>query len=152
MSVEKFGKNSVIFVEGEESKDLIIIKSGQVRIVKEKNKSLDIIGVRKTKEFLGEHSLFFGTGSRTLSAIAEDDVEIIRIPYDELKEVLETCSIWVKNLMETLFSRSKSLHTMLIEHRIEDDEIQKPLSSNRIPLFRDALEEYREEKGIPLKD
>ena len=151
MSIEKYQRNSVIFVEGEKANDFLIIKKGMVRIVKEKRNSLDIIGVRKAKEFLGEHSLFFGTGFRGLCAIAEEDVELIRIPYDELKEILETCPIWVNNLMETLVTRSKSLHDMFIEHRIEDDEIQKPLDPNLIPLFRGALGEYREENKISLE-
>lgn len=148
MSIEKFSANSVIFLQGDDALDFLIIKKGVVRVVRKKGNTLEVIGVRKEKEFLGEHSLFLGAGVRSLSAIAESDTKIIRIPYKDMLEAIKTCPEWVSNLMSSLVGRSKSLHNMLIEHRIDDDETSGPFNLDLIPAFQNAIKDYVKEKGL----
>ena len=150
MEIEKFSSKSVIFVEGEKANDLLIVKKGVVRIVKEKKGDiLQIIGVRKDEEFLGEHSLFFGSGFRSLTAVCEKDVEIVRVAYGDMKKVISSCPGWVNVLMETLISRSKSLHNMLIEHHIDDEIIQ--LLSKRKD-FTKKISKTKKELNSPIYD
>jgi CRP-like cAMP-binding protein len=145
--IKKFGKWNVIFSEGDPSDDLFIIKRGLVRIATiGKGGVLKTLGFRKEKEFLGEHSMLIGDGKRHLIAIAEEETEIIKVPYGDLKKILGKCPPWVNSLFKTLVMRSKYLHNLMIEHHIEDEEIIRPLNREDEGKIRKIITDYQERR------
>lgn len=147
----RLGPNEFVFVSGEPAKDLYLVKKGKINILVEKGNSVQLIGHRREKDFLGEHSLMMGDGFRKLSAIADEETTLIKIPYNELLEVIHQCPFWLKELLINIVSRSKDLHNIIIEHHIEDEENPiKPLNGEEIREIRDGLKKYRKEHGIEI--
>ena len=81
----RFRKNQVIFREGELTRDLYILLSGEVEIQKNRQK----IGVVRTPDtYLGEMSTLLGS-PRTATLIATTDCLMICIPKNKVLDFLK---------------------------------------------------------------
>jgi CRP-like cAMP-binding protein len=117
-----FNKGDIIFVEGETSKHLYIIKKGEVRIVKESQGRLIPITILEEKDFLGELSIF-SEQPRMATAIAIAETELVAIQRNEIKSILSTLPPWINDLMHTLSDRLNALDEMIKEHKIIDEDL-----------------------------
>ena len=80
----RFEKNSVIFVEGDDSQDLFILVSGHLDVLKGNKKIAEIV---EPGAFFGEMSFLLGA-KRTATVKAANAVETIRIPKKEITRFL----------------------------------------------------------------
>ncbi len=80
-----FQPEQIIFLEGDDSQDLCMLVSGTVDIYKGDKK---IREVTRKGAFFGEISFFMG-GKRTASVKAQNEVEIICIPKEEINDFLQ---------------------------------------------------------------
>ena len=80
-----FEPEQIIFLEGDDTQDLYLLVSGTVDIYKGDRK---IREVTRNGAFFGEISFFMG-GKRTASVKAQDEVEVIRIPKEEINDFLQ---------------------------------------------------------------
>ena len=80
-----FQPEQIIFLEGDDSQDLCMLVSGTVDIYKGDKK---IRQVTRKGAFFGEISFFMG-GKRTASVKAQNEVEIICIPKEEINDFLQ---------------------------------------------------------------
>ena len=83
-------KDEYAFKEGDPGDSLLIIQNGSLRVTKKKydgdEQSLIIAG---QNVLLGEMT-FLNPGNRTASGMAKDDMEILRIPFDELHKLIDS--------------------------------------------------------------
>jgi len=78
----------VLFSAGDEGSDFFVIESGTVAIVQGYGKENRVIAVHGPHRFLGELSLI--TGQRLyLSGIVRDAGEVIQIPVEKLRELVD---------------------------------------------------------------
>jgi CRP-like cAMP-binding protein len=117
-----FSKDEIIFVEGEVSNHLYIIKRGEVRIVKENQGRLIPITILEEKDFLGELSIF-SDQPRMATAIAMGETELVAIKRTEIKSILSTLPVWINDLMHTLSDRLNALDELIKEHKIIDEDV-----------------------------
>jgi len=82
-----FNPGQTIFLEGDDTQDLYVLVSGQVEIFKGDQKIRDIT---EEGSVFGEVSFFLGD-QRTASVKAETQVEVIRIPKEEINLFLKEC-------------------------------------------------------------
>ncbi len=82
-----FSSGQTIFLEGDDSQDLYILVAGQVEIFRGDKKIRDIT---EEGSVFGELSFFLGD-KRTASVKAKTEVEVIRIPQEEITLFLEEC-------------------------------------------------------------
>jgi CRP/FNR family cyclic AMP-dependent transcriptional regulator len=145
-------EGSVIFVEGEPSTYLYIVKTGAIRIVKEDKDRIIPISLVRQKDFLGELSMF-SDGPRSASAIADKDTEVMVIKKKDIKKVIKECPAWVSQIMETLCNRLINSVDMLREHRIVDDELSigNEIQPQEEVNIKRALDDYRSRRNIGSK-
>lgn len=125
-SVTFFKKGTVIFAEGLPSKNLYLVKSGEVRLLKTKNNKLMSLGILKEKEILNEVSILTKTPNE-FSAIANTDVELVLVSEKDLRAVIDSGPKWVDGLFQTLCERLLSIQDVIEEHQIKDMTEDKDL-------------------------
>ena len=76
--LNSFESGQTIFLEGDDSQDLFILVSGQVDVIKGKEKISEITGAGA---LFGEMSFLLGA-RRTATIKARDEVKTIRIPKE----------------------------------------------------------------------
>jgi len=139
----------VLFVEGEASHFLYIIKSGEVRIFKEEKNRLVPISVVKEKDFLGELSIF-SNEPRSASAIATCNTEVIMVKKSDIKKVISQCPEWVTEIMKTISDRLRHSIEVLRDHRIVDDLNlnEDQVSQQVLNTYLKSIKEYKSRRGI----
>ncbi len=95
---------TIIFKENEFSKDVFILKSGHVRLIKKiGNRNMFLTQVESGGIF-GEISIFDG-GPRSATAIAMDDCEVIKISPVDFLEGLKNIPDWFMSVSRVLAQR-----------------------------------------------
>jgi CRP-like cAMP-binding protein len=125
-----FNKGEIIFSQGDESSHLYIIKKGIVRIVKEVQGRLVPVTFLKEKDFLGELTVF-SDQTRSVTAIAASETELVFIQRSEIQTVLSSLPVWMNDLMHTLSDRLSSLEIIKAEHKITDENLVNENSFNQ---------------------
>jgi PAS domain S-box-containing protein len=96
-----FPKGEFLCREGDESRDLYILLSGRLDLLKGERKVMEIV---ETGTPIGEIS-FFLRSKRTASVKAADDVQALCIPQDKLENVLQKFPALMWRISEVLASR-----------------------------------------------
>ena len=122
--VVTFEKNQVIFKQSGPADCLYIIKTGEVKIVKELNDKISIVGLVGPKDFLGEGAVLTG-GTRSAHAVASQYTVATKINYGDIEKILETKPIWVRELMKALVEKLNESSKILAEHGIPPEEYQE---------------------------
>lgn len=146
-SVTFFKKGTVIFAEGIASKNLYLVKSGEVRLLKNKNNKLVSIGILKEKEVLNEVAVLTKT-KNSFSAIANTDVELVLVSEKDLRSVIDSGPKWVDELFQTLCERLTSIQEVIEEHQLKDlvDEKDMLLTKEQEIEYTALIRSYRADK------
>jgi len=93
----EYSKGATIFTEGETCKELLIVESGAVKLVKSApNGRQQLIGIERRGSSLAEIPLFDG-GTYPASAEAADDVVLLQLPADNFRQIcLQTPELSLK--------------------------------------------------------
>lgn len=144
--LKKYKRGNVLFVEGEPSTFLYIIKTGKVLLVKQEGNSLVPLTEVKSGNFIGEISVFTDE-TRTATAIVMDDSEIYLVKKSDIKQVVSQCPEWIDDIMQTLCERLKHTTDILREHKIMLSESESTLTSDQINHYMKAIDDYRAGRG-----
>lgn len=143
---EFVASNKILFLEKEEADNLFIIKQGRVKTFKNINGRIHIIAVKKKGDFIGQHGLFSKNKIRKSNCFVEGDLQVVKISYQEMKEVLDQGPLWVQKLMESLVVRSEALSEALEEHQIRDEDLDLSIDDEEEQRIFKAISEYRKVK------
>lgn len=137
-------KKEIIFLEGEASKYLYIIRHGKVRLVKEADNRLISLTVLKQKEFLGEIGIF-DESIMNNTAIALEETELIKVEKKDIRNFLANSPQWVNKIMLTLSDRLKSANEIIKEHKIIDNrpELENNLSPEEEVELKEAISKHK---------
>ncbi len=140
-------KGNVLFVEGEPSTYLYIIKSGSILILRDDNNRITPLAEIGAKQFLGEISIFTDE-ARTANAIVTQDSEVYLVKKSDIKKVIRDCPEWLSEIMETLCDRLKHASDVLREHKITSDGQVLSLNSAQEKEYLEALAKHRSGRGL----
>ncbi len=118
-TVRKYPKDTMIFCENQEGREMFIIQQGQVKISKVvKNQEL-ILAVLKKGDFFGEMALLENK-PRSASAIAHDDCVLMSVNAENFNQLVATQPQLVARLTTTLADRLWSMYRQIANTRIVD--------------------------------
>ncbi|MCW2761246.1 MAG: Thioredoxin reductase [Marmoricola sp.] len=145
---------STLFCEGDRECDFFVVLAGKVAVVQETDEGLRLIAVHGPGRFLGDLSLLTGQ-TMYLTAIAQEDVEVLRVPLEGLKEAV-TEDADLGDLILRAFIARRTLHLgvgaglRIIGSKFSADtrRIREFVSRNRIPHKWIDLEQDREAEAI----
>ena len=120
----EYKPETVLFSEGDESRFLYLISTGEIKVVqrRESDERLILISTLGPGSILGSASVF-NDQKRTVSAIVVESSKIMIIKKTDIKKVLRECPDWVSNITLTLADRLKSTINLLVEHGISDSKV-----------------------------
>lgn len=145
---------STLFCEGDRECDFFVVLAGTVAIVQETDEGLRLIAVHGPGRFLGDLSLLTGQ-AMYLTAIAQDDVHVLDVPYDGLKDAVTEDANLGDLILRAFFAR-RTLHLglgaglQIVGSKFSTDtrRIREFVSRNRIPHKWIDVEEDREAEAI----
>ncbi len=113
-----FKEGDIIFKENEEDcKEMYIINSGRVNIVKKVGDTDAILTTLNEGNFFGEMSLITGS-KRSASAIAQTDCKLHTMDKETFELNLSNDIAFTRNILETLAHRLEETDTVL-KHNIQ---------------------------------
>lgn len=105
-----FKAGSLIYIEGDPGRDMFIIKSGKVKILKQEGTHTIILAILGPGSVLGELSLLDNM-PRTATVMALDDVTALKIDQTVLSSTMQKLPPWFALIIKTVVSRLRT--TML---------------------------------------
>jgi thioredoxin reductase (NADPH) len=129
----------VLFAEGDETYDLIVVLEGEVQIVAKAGSPAEtVIATYGPGGFLGEISLL--TGQRAfLAAVARTPGQVLRVPVAEVREIMAQDALLSELILRTFLIRHANLTRLgsgltLIGSRFDGDtrRILEALARNRL--------------------
>ncbi|HAR46126.1 MAG: hypothetical protein A2X56_09630 [Nitrospirae bacterium GWC2_57_13] len=114
--VIRYEKGSAIFIEGDAGGEMYSIRSGSAAIWKGDRE----IAVIREGEFFGEMSFLLGV-PRTASAVALEDVELIIINDQTVKDLIDEFPDFILKMLKEMASRLREMN------RIVDKEQEEPV-------------------------
>jgi thioredoxin reductase (NADPH) len=144
----------VLFREGDERYDFFVVERGAVAIVAGYGDANRVIAVHGAHRFLGELNLLTGTGVY-LTAVVRDPGEVIRVPAERLRELVQHDEDLSNLILRAFFERRSILIQVgaglrLIGSRFSPDSrrLREFLARNRVPHAWVDLEEDREADAL----
>jgi CRP-like cAMP-binding protein len=116
-----FKAGTVIFAQGKTSKYLYLVKKGEVRLMKMKGNSLNVIQLCGERDILNEVAVLTNRPN-DLTAIAKTDVELVLVDQKEILSVINSSPKWIPDIFETLCERLKHTQDMINEHNLDQEK------------------------------
>jgi CRP-like cAMP-binding protein len=108
-------RNHVLFEEGDQAHDLYIVKSGRVAIAKQAPGGREsVVALMEEGDLFGELSLFDDEG-RSAGARALEPSELLSVPYDAIREVLQSNPALLWNVVSLLSRRLRTTGAALAD-------------------------------------
>ena len=139
---KSFRAGQIIFRENDPADQLYIIAKGVVAIRKLKGEGYVEFARLYSKEVLGELG-FFDRGTRSASAVALTDVELLCVPFDGLDRIYSTVPEYMKTIFSCIARRLRSADEIILslkeavaaEHAggaegVPVDDVEKILASD----------------------
>lgn len=118
----KVGKGKYLITEGGSNYEMYWVLAGQFTISKLNERGESVaIGEVKRGELLGEMS-FLDNLPRSASVRADEDSEVLVIPYKKFMDVLDDQPRWFRSLMTTLSHRLRDADDRLAKNSVKIDE------------------------------
>jgi CRP-like cAMP-binding protein len=115
MSTEtvRIKKDSYLFLQGDEADCMYIVKTGQLALYIADYLVEKMVSTVGSGELIGEMSLFDRL-SRSASAKALTDCELVVLPYDKLREDLDQMPDWVQVSMKTMTLKIRQANNFVL--------------------------------------
>jgi len=101
---KKYPRGSLIFIEGESSTEMLILRSGKVRILKEEGEKTFELAVLGPGSVLGELSLLDNQPRGSTAQVVED-VTATMIDQTLLKSTMQKIPSWLSNIINVVVKR-----------------------------------------------
>ncbi|WP_352420067.1 Crp/Fnr family transcriptional regulator [Proteiniborus sp.] len=119
-----YKKGSAIIVEGENSENVFIIKSGKVKIFKTSSDGREIIlDIKGKSKIFAEVTLFEG-GTNPATVVALEDCIILSINNDDLEEIIKENPDMALNIIKVLNKRLKEAQSRIKNMALNDTYVR----------------------------
>lgn len=137
---KSFHRGSLMFIEGETSTEMYIIKNGTIRILKQEGESTIELAVLGPGSVIGELALL-DHQPRTATAQVVDDVTAAVVDERLFTHTLTAIPAWLKDIIMEIVKRLR-----LTMKKASDDVVQKSIAGVvRVLTLQNANEGYEKE-------
>ncbi len=132
-----YKRGETIFDEETKDRDLYLILTGKVHIVKyTKTGTESLLAVLHEGDFFGELSLI-GDFSRSARAVADSDCTIISLAYEHYEKLLNRSRPFARNLLQRLALRLRTLDQLFV-HELERKTAEFETQVDKLHLLIEA--------------
>ena len=155
--LETYNEGGAVFLEGDASKDLFILVTGSLKLLKNKKQIGEIY---RSGELVGEMSYLLDT-KRSASVVAQTKTKLIRIPEEQIPDFIRDYPDVSERIIHTLAQRLKD--TTQVAHGLKEfcdqlpDAVVMTDTQNKIMAWNKAAETlhgrvWQEMKGQSISD
>lgn len=124
----KYRPGEVLFKEGEEGGDLYVIRSGRVRVYRERNNTEIVLADVGPGEVIGTMTLLHNE-PRTASVRALEPVEAVVMSAPVFANNMKDLPKWAIAVFKDLTARVKHANEMLVQASLQDKRLRYELSN-----------------------
>jgi CRP/FNR family transcriptional regulator, cyclic AMP receptor protein len=125
LAIRKVGAGEVIFRQGSPAEEMYVVRSGTVRIYRERDGKETTLATLKQGDFLGEMALLTHS-TRAASAQAVGDVEMRVVGESDLTRLARDPI--VRDLLQTLSNRLRAMDEAVEKASSENTAVRQGLS------------------------
>ncbi len=125
-TTKKYQDGEIVFKEGDTAKEMYIIRSGKVKIFRNKEGRQVNLATLGPNDFFGEMALF-RDNPRSASAQAVDDTELSAIDKGTFMSFIKEPIVWT--ILERMSDRIREVDDNLEELSVQDQVRKEHLSS-----------------------
>ncbi|HBD12300.1 MAG TPA: cAMP phosphodiesterase [Porticoccaceae bacterium] len=115
-----YPKNTLLFVEGDESDNLFIIESGVVKIFASDEEGNNVtLKLQSTGDYFGELALI-DRQTRSASAITQTEASLITLARSSFESLMEGNPCICHNILEALVRQVRALTESVKDHALSD--------------------------------
>lgn len=131
--IRKYREGEMVFEQGDQVKEMYIIRSGKVRIFRETDKGEVVLANLGPKEFFGEMA-FFGSQTRSASAKAVDDAELLVVDKETLTNFIKDPVIWsiLERMSERIREVDDKIEGLLVKDIVRKEHLKSIISRRRL--------------------
>lgn len=108
--LKEYSAGENIFIEGDEGKQMFVVQHGAIEIYRERDGQHGTLATLKPHEFFGEMA-FFGDSTRSASARATEDSEILVIDQATFESFINEPVVW--QVLEKMSQRIREVDDKL---------------------------------------
>lgn len=117
MAKISYGARKSLFKEGAKATKLFMVKSGEVLCLKFSKDRLIPVFLAKEGDIVGEN-VIVDESFYSYSAVTLTPVDLIEIPQENLKKVMDDSPSWLQDLVAIMVSRFQSTANLIAENRV----------------------------------
>lgn len=147
---QKVSKGNILFYEGEESKYLYLLTKGVIKLYKTSSTHKEIVlKYFHENELIAEVANFEGI-EYPATAKAYSDVEVLKIDFERLKEIIKTNPELSFNILTSLIKKIKNLENIISTNLVLDskERVAKYIYSHADDFFETKNIEIAEILGV----
>lgn len=131
--IRKYGEGEMVFEQGDRAKEMYIIRSGKIRIFRETDEGEVALANLGPKEFFGEMA-FFGNQTRSASAKAVEDSELLVVDKETLTNFIKEPVIWsiLERMSERIREVDDKIEDLLVKDMVRKDHLKSIISRRRL--------------------
>jgi CRP-like cAMP-binding protein len=134
-----YGKDTVLYIQGEPGEELYVIQSGSIKLTKIINGNEILLGVLKVGDIVGEMSIL-ESKPRSVTAVTHEDCTIIAISKESFETIVNSNPQIIGHLIQLVAERIWFLYKQLSNTLLADplarlyDAMLIQLEKERVPL------------------
>lgn len=147
---EKICKNNIVFYEGDKPKYLYLLTKGVIKLYKTSSNYKEIVlKYFHNNELIGEVANFEGI-PYPATAKAYSDVEVLKIDFDKLKEIVFSNPNMAFNIQTSLIRKIKNLENIISTNLVLDskERVAKYIYNHADDFFQTKNVEIAEVLGV----
>ncbi|MFC1492871.1 Crp/Fnr family transcriptional regulator [candidate division KSB1 bacterium] len=110
---KKYKKGEIVFKEGDNAKDLYIIKSGTAEVMKQVNEQEIKLAELCTDDFFGEMA-FFSDEPRSATVRALEDLEVYVVNEEDFRTHMQKIPEWFSKMITVMAKRIKMMDERIV--------------------------------------
>ncbi|MCW8894305.1 MAG: Crp/Fnr family transcriptional regulator [Sulfurimonas sp.] len=149
-TVHKISKDNIVFYEGDESKYLYLLVKGVIKLYKTSSSHKEIVlKYFHENELIGEVANFEDI-PYPATAKAYSDVEVLKIDFEKLKEIIVTNPNMAFNIQVSLIKKIKNLENIISTNLVLDskERVAKYIHNHADDFFETKNIEIAEILGV----
>lgn len=131
--IRKYREGEMVFEQGDQVKEMYIIRSGKVRIFRETDEGEVVFANLGPNEFFGEMA-FFGNLTRSASAKAMEDSELLVVDRETLMNFIKDPVIWsiLERMSKRICEVDDKIEDLLVKDMVRKEHLKSIISRRRL--------------------
>lgn len=131
--IRKYRDGEMVFSQGDRAKEMYIIRSGRIKIFRQTDEGEVIFANLGPDEFFGEMA-FFGNQTRSASAKALEDSELLVVDRETMMKFIKEPVIWsvLEKMSQRIREVDDKIEDLMVKDMLRKEHLKSIISRRRL--------------------